>query len=81
MTISSLAISEQVADRLAPYIGQFNARMWVKSAARRELGLVPEELQMEHVAALMDGLRIALSTLMGRAAADDLLSQIRREVS
>jgi len=81
LTISSLALSEQVADRLAPYIGQFNARMWVKSAARRELGLLPEDLRTEHVAALMDGLRTALSTLMGRAAADDLLLQIRREVS
>lgn len=81
MTISSLAISEQVADRLAPYIGQFNARMWIKSAARRELGLLPEDLRVEHVAGLMDGLRTALSTLMGRAAADDLLLQIKREVS
>lgn len=81
MTISSLAISEQVADRLAPYIGQFNARMWIKSAARRELGLLPEDLRVEHVEGLMDGLRTALSTLMGRAAADDLLLQIKREVS
>jgi len=81
LTISSLAISEQVADRLAPYIGQFNARMWIKSAARRELGLLPEDLRVEHVEGLMDGLRTALSTLMGRAAADDLLLQIKREVS
>jgi hypothetical protein len=55
--------------------------MWIKSAARRELGLLPEDLRVEHVPALMDGLRTALSTLMGRAAADDLLLQIRREVS
>lgn len=80
MTISSTSISEQVAERLASYIGQFNARMWVKSAARRELGLTPEELQPAHLATLMDGLRPALSTLMGRGAAEDLLLQIGREV-
>lgn len=80
MTISSLSISEQVSDRLSPYIGQFNARMWVKSVARRELGLAPEELKPAHLPTLVDGLRPALSTLMGRGTADDLLSQIGREV-
>jgi hypothetical protein len=80
LTISSLSISEQVSDRLAPYIGQFNARMWVKSVARRELGLGPDELKPAHLATLIDGLRPALSTLMGRGAADDLLMQIGREV-
>jgi hypothetical protein len=81
LTISSLSISEQVSDHLAPYIGQFNARMWVKSVARRELGLSPEELKPSDLAMLVDGLRPALSTLMGRGAADDLLLHIGREVS
>lgn len=74
-------ISEQVASRLAPYIGQFNASMWVKSVARRDLGISPEELRASHLGALVDGLRPFLRTLMGRAAADDLLSQIGREVN
>jgi hypothetical protein len=81
LTISSTSISEQVAERLASYIGQFNARMWVKSVARRELGLTPDELQPAHLTILMEGLRPALSTLMGRGAAEDLLLQIGREVS
>jgi len=73
-------ISEQVASRLAPYIGQFNAQMWIKSVARRDLGLAPEELQPAQLASLTDGLRPFLQTLMGRTTADDLLQKIRREV-
>jgi hypothetical protein len=73
-------VSEQIASRLTPYIGEFNARMWVKSVARRELGLSPEDLTASHLRRLVDGLRPFLQTLMGRAAADDLLLKIGREV-
>lgn len=80
MASISAGISEQVATRLAPYIGQFNAQMWIKSVARRDLGLAPEELQAPHLARLADGLRPFLQTLMGRTTADDLLQKILREV-
>ena len=80
MASVSLSISEQVSERLAPYIGQFNARMWVKTVARRELSLPPEELRSAHLSTLVDGLRPFLGALMGRGAADDLLAQIGREV-
>jgi len=73
-------ISEQVAARLAPYIGQFNAQMWIKSVARRDLGLSPEELRAAHLDQLANGLRPFLQTLMGRTTADDLLQKIVREV-
>jgi hypothetical protein len=74
------SISEQVAARLAPYIGQFNAHMWVKSVARRELALSPEDLTAAQLPTLLSGLRPFLQTLMGRATTEDLLQQIRREV-
>lgn len=80
MTGISSSVSEQIAARLTPYIGEFNARMWIKSVARRDLGLSPEELTAEHVAPLADGLRPFLQTLMGRATADNLLQQLGREV-
>lgn len=79
-TTVSTSVYEQLAARLAPYIGQFNAQMWIKSVARRELALAPEELTAAHLAQLLGGLRPFLQTLMGRATADDLLQQIRREV-
>lgn len=74
------SIYQQVAARLTPYIGAFNAQMWIKSVARRELGLPPEELTAQHLPPLIDGLRPFLQTLMGRATAENLLQQIGREV-
>jgi hypothetical protein len=74
------SVSEQVATRLAPYIGAFNAQMWIRSVARRDLGIGPEELTGSHLPKLLDGLRPFLQTLMGRGTADDLLLQIGREV-
>lgn len=74
------SLAQQLAARLAPYIGDFNAQMWIKSVARRELGLAPEELTATHLNLLIDGLRPFLQTLMGRTTADNLLQQIGREV-
>jgi hypothetical protein len=79
MSVAS-PISEQVAARLTPYIGQFNAQMWIKSVARRELGLSPGDLTPAHLAVLLGGLRPFLQTLVGRTTTDDLLQQIGREV-
>ena len=74
------SIHQQVSERLAPYIGPFNAQMWIKSVARRDLGLSPEDLKPAHVRSLIEGLRPFLQTLMGRTTAEDLLQQIGREV-
>jgi hypothetical protein len=75
-----MSLSQQLAARLAPYIGDFNAQMWIKSVARRELGLAPEDLTVKHLTLLIDGLRPFLQTLMGRSTAENLLQQIGREV-
>lgn len=80
MPNSSSPISDQIAARLSPYIGHFNAQMWVKSVTRRELGLAPDELTSQQLPRVVDGLRPYLQTLMGRATAEDLLLQITREV-
>lgn len=80
MTIISSSVAEQVATRLAPYIGAFNAQMWIRSVARRGLGVAAEELTEAHIPKLLDGLRPFLQTLMGRSTAEDLLSQIGREI-
>jgi hypothetical protein len=75
-----MSLSQQLAARLAPYIGDFNAQMWIKSVARRELGLAPEDLTVKHLTLLIEGLRPFLQTLMGRSTAENLLQQIGREV-
>jgi hypothetical protein len=78
-SIASTSLSEKVAARLSPFIGTFNAQMWIKSVARRELGLAPEQLTASHLPPLVNGLRPFLQTLMGRSSADDLLQQIGQE--
>lgn len=73
-------LSVEITRRLAPFLGAFNAQVWVKTVAERKLGLAPEDLGQEHLEALMEGLRPSLNTFMGRAAVEDLLRQIGREV-
>jgi hypothetical protein len=80
LTSVSSSVSERVAARLAPYIGQFNARMWIKSVARRELGLSPDDLTAAHVGPLLGGLRPFLQTLVGRTTTEELLQQLGREI-
>jgi len=77
---SSSSISEEVAARLAPYLGDFNAQVWVKTVAKRDLSLAPEELTASDVPTLLNGLRPSLNTFIGRTAADELLQKILREV-
>lgn len=78
-TVSS-SLCEKLTARLAPYLGAFNAEVWIKTVAKRDLALLPEELTPSHVPALMEGLRPSLNTFIGRKAAEDLLRQIVREV-
>lgn len=80
LTEQTLTIAEQVSERLAPYLGPFNAEIWVKTVAERKLSLAPGELAAGHLEALVEGLRPSLNTFMGRAAAEDLIEKIQREV-
>jgi hypothetical protein len=69
-----------VVERLAPYLGDFNAQVWVKVVAQRNLEMEPEDLTVADLPPLMEGLRPSLNTFMGRSAADDLLKKVSREV-
>lgn len=77
---SSATIAQRLTTRLAPYLGAFNAEVWVKTVAKRDLALTPEELMPAHVPALAEGLRPSLNTFLGRQAAEDLLQQIVQEM-
>lgn len=77
---SSSTISARLTARLAPYLGSFNAEVWVKTVAKRDLSLAPDQLTAAHVPALAEGLRPSLNTFIGRQAADDLLRQILQEM-
>ena len=74
------SISEQVSERLAPFLGSFNAEVWVKTVAERKVGITVDQLTAANLGALLEGLRPSLNTFMGRATADELLQRIGREV-
>lgn len=80
MTEAISPIFEQVESRLAPYLGSFNAKVWVTTVAERNLGLGRESLTASNLPSLLEGLRPSLNTFFGRRAADDLLRKILREV-
>lgn len=74
------SIAQQVEDRLAPCLGDFNAKVWVKVVAGRELSLDPADLTRQHLEPLLEGLRGSLNMFLGNAAADELCKKIIREV-
>ncbi len=73
-------VRERVQEHLAPYLGDFNAEVWIKVVAERDLGLAPDELTEEHLDRLLEGLRASLNTFLGRTAAGELCQRITREV-
>lgn len=78
--MESTSVAEQVAARLAPFLGSFNAGVWVKVVAKRDLDRTPGELTAEELPRLMEGLRPSLNTFMGREAASALIDRVRHEV-
>lgn len=78
--MESTSVAEQVAARLAPFLGSFNAGVWVKVVAKRDLDRTPGELTANELPRLMEGLRPSLNTFMGREAASALIDRVRHEV-
>lgn len=76
----TVTIATQVADRLTPILGSFNAEVWVKVVAKRDLDLAPEQILPPHLPKILEGLRPSLNTFVGRAAAAELIAKIAREV-
>jgi len=74
------SVAEEIASRLTPYLGAINAKVRVKADAEKKLGVSTEQLSIQDVAALMEGIRPALGMLMGREAAGELIQKIEREV-
>jgi hypothetical protein len=78
--VTQESIADRLAGQLAPYLGPFNAKVAVKTYAKRKLDLQPEALAAEHVAPMLDALRPMLNTLVGQSSTDVLLDRIRTEV-
>jgi len=78
--MAASSIAEAVASHLAPFLGAFNAKIWIRTVAEKKLGKSVETLSRLDVVALSQGLQSALSTFMGRVAAEELVQKIQREV-
>ena len=79
--MAAQSTAEQVADQLAPYLGPFNARIAVKTFARRAFDLDEEDLTPQHLPGLLEALGPMLKTLAGRTTAEVVLDRIQREVT
>lgn len=71
--------AQQIADRLAVYLGAHTARVAVKTFAERAVGHGSDLLTPRDVPALVNGLRPMLRTFVGRVRCEAILDQISRE--
>ena len=74
-------VAEEIAGRIALYVGPQTARVAVETFARRELGRVPERLELEDVPAVLVALRPMLRTMVGHSPCELLLRRIEQELS
>jgi hypothetical protein len=74
----AVSVADRLVESLSPFLGPFNARVAVRTFAKKTLSLAPDDLKAEHIPQLMDALQPMLCTLAGRAAAVALGEEIRR---
>lgn len=71
--------AEQVATRLAEYLGPNTARAAVRTFAQGTLGKPPEDVLPGDVPQLLDALRPMLRTLLGPAICEDIIGPLAKE--
>jgi hypothetical protein len=69
-----------VQELLGQYMGPFTSKHAVQIVSRQTLGMEPEAVTREQIPALLEALGPALRTLLGKASAEKLAEQIRREL-
>ena len=79
--MSPSSVADQIAVKLAPHLGDFNAKIAVRTYAKKTFDISVEELTSAHVPELVEALRPMLNTLAGHAAAENLLRQIKQEIT
>jgi hypothetical protein len=79
-TIIALVLQDEVAKRLAVFLGPHTARNAVRTFAPRATGRTAEQMLRSDVPALLEALRPMLRTLIGDESARLLIAQILREV-
>ena len=73
--------AEVIRTKLSQYLGPFTAKNAVQMVAKQAAGMDADAVTRAQVPALIDALGPTLRTLLGKAAADKVASDIRKELA
>jgi hypothetical protein len=69
-----------VQELLGQYVGPFTSKSAVQLFSKQALATEPDAVTREQIPALLEALGPSLRTLLGKASAEKLVEQIRREL-
>jgi hypothetical protein len=73
--------AEVVRAKLAQYLGPFTARNAVQMVAKQTVGLDVDRITLAQIPAVLEALGPTLRTLLGRATAEKVAAEIRKELA
>jgi hypothetical protein len=73
--------SAYLQQRLDEYLGQHTTRIALRTFARKSLGCAPEDMRPEQAPTLVLALRPLLRSMLGNAAAEQLVETLIKEMS
>jgi hypothetical protein len=72
--------AEVVREHIARYLGPFTSKTAVTMMARQALSMEPDRITPDQVPALLEALGPTLRTLLGKAGAENVVSEIKKEL-
>ncbi len=73
--------AEIVREHIARYLGPFTSKTAVTMMSRQALATEPDRITREQVPALLDALGPTLRTLLGKGGADNVVTEIKKELA
>jgi hypothetical protein len=75
------APADYLQSRLSEYVGQHTTRIALRTFAHKALGCAPEQVRPEQAPTLVMALRPLLRSMLGNAAAEQLVTALLEEMS
>lgn len=73
--------ADVLRDKLTQYLGPFTAKNAVQMVARQAAGTDADSVSREHIPAMIEALGPTLRTLLGKATAEKVAADIRKELA
>jgi hypothetical protein len=73
--------TEIVREKLGQYLGPFTAKNALQMVARQAVGTDVEHITRTQIPAILEALGPTLRTLLGKAAAEKVTDEIRKELA